>query len=106
MQANAIAVAWSMPAEQFRRPRAIARPLSVKIELVLDAEQRSEPRLTANSSTTPTNSGCSTGFMSNTNSRSPTVRITNAPKIEPMALPEPPNSDVPPITTAAIELSV
>ena len=29
-----------------------------------------------------------------------------APKIEPIAEPKPPNSDVPPITTAAIELSV
>ena len=44
--------------------------------------------------------------MSKTKSRSPTVRRTKAPKIEPMALPDPPNSDVPPITTAAIELSV
>ena len=34
------------------------------------------------------------------------VRSTKAPKIEPTALPEPPDSDVPPITTAAIEFSV
>ena len=34
------------------------------------------------------------------------VRSTKAPKIEPIALPAPPTSEVPPITTAAIELSV
>ena len=34
------------------------------------------------------------------------ARSTRAPKIEPMAPPEPPNSEVPPITTAAIEFSV
>ena len=39
-------------------------------------------------------------------SRSPMVRSTKAPKIEPMALPTPPISEVPPITTAAIEFSV
>jgi len=34
------------------------------------------------------------------------VRSTNAPKMVPIAPPEPPNSEVPPTTTAAIELSV
>ena len=34
------------------------------------------------------------------------VRKASAPKIAPMALPVPPNSDTPPSTTAAIEYSV
>ena len=34
------------------------------------------------------------------------ARITKAPNIEPIAPPVPPSSDVPPITTAAIEFSV
>ena len=34
------------------------------------------------------------------------MRKISAPKIEPIALPEPPNSEMPPMTTAAIELSV
>ena len=34
------------------------------------------------------------------------VRNISAPKIAPTALPEPPNSDTPPSTTAAIEYSV
>ena len=34
------------------------------------------------------------------------TRKIKAPKIEPIAPPVPPISDVPPITTAAIELSV
>ena len=34
------------------------------------------------------------------------TRRTSAPKIEPMAPPVPPSSEVPPMTTAAIEFSV
>ena len=34
------------------------------------------------------------------------VRSTNAPKMVPIAPPEPPYNEVPPTTTAAIELSV
>ena len=34
------------------------------------------------------------------------MRNMSAPKIAPIALPEPPNSDTPPSTTAAIEYSV
>ena len=34
------------------------------------------------------------------------VRNIKAPKIAPIALPEPPNSETPPSTTAAIEKSV
>jgi hypothetical protein len=34
------------------------------------------------------------------------VRRTSAPKIEPMKPPEPPNNEVPPMATAAIEFKV
>ena len=43
---------------------------------------------------TPWNSGCHSGSRSKTNSRSPIVRNAKAPKIEPIALPAPPASDV------------
>src|SRR6185436_6816690 len=67
---------------------------------------RTDPRQTAATSTIPWNSGCHKGSTLNTKRRSPIVRNISAPKIAPIALPEPPNSDTPPNTTAAIEYSV
>src|SRR5690606_23292628 len=64
------------------------------------------PRLTATSRTTPWKSGCHSGSKTKTKSRSPMVRKAKAPKMAPMALPRPPNSDTPPSTTAAIENNV
>src|SRR4029077_8282762 len=57
---------------------------------------RAEPTQTAASSTRPWKSGCQSGSRLNTNRRSPIVRNISAPKIAPIALPEPPNSDTPP----------
>ena len=54
----------------------------------------------------PSNSGCSSGAMSKMRKKKEITRRTRAPKIEPIAPPVPPSSEVPPITTAAIELSV
>src|SRR6266403_1460326 len=69
-------------------------------------KMRAAPRLTAVSRTMPWKRGCQSGGRSKTKSRSSIVRRTKAPKIEPMALPAPPKSEVPPMTTEAIELRV
>src|SRR5882672_1406777 len=66
----------------------------------------SAPMLTAASRISPSNSGCSSGAMSKMRKKKEITRRIMAPKIEPMALPVPPSSDVPPMTTDAIELSV
>ena len=81
-------------------------PSSIQSSRLRTRSSRSAPRHTAAISTMPWNSGCHSGSTLNTNSRSPIVRNISAPKIAPIALPEPPNSDTPPSTTAAIEYSV
>ena len=67
---------------------------------------RSAPMLTAASRMMPSKSGCSNGAMSKIRKKNEITRRISAPKIEPIALPVPPSSDVPPMTTAAIEFSV
>ena len=62
--------------------------------------------LTAASRIRPSNSGCSKGAMSKMRKKKEMTRKIMAPKIEPMALPVPPSSEVPPMTTEAMELSV
>src|ERR1700752_1266131 len=54
----------------------------------------------------PWKRGCHNGSTLNTNSRSPIERNISAPKIAPIALPDPPNSDTPPRTNGAIAYSV
>ena len=114
MQAKAVATAGSTRRKKAGRCGSGAgcfgrhvRASSEQVEPVADPEQPRRRRCeTASSSTTPWNSGCHSGSMSKTKSRSPMVRKASAPKIAPMALPLPPNSDTPPSTTAAIEYSV
>src|SRR5271169_6218573 len=72
----------------------------------LTRRTRSAPMLTAASKMMPSNSGCSSGAISKTRKKKEITRNMRAPKIEPIAPPVPPNSEVPPMTTAAIELSV
>src|SRR6267142_2571181 len=92
------------PIDSLQTPRHRAAPRNCSR---LGARRtRIAPRLTAPSRIRPWINGCMSGWMSKTKSRSLTVRKTNAPKIEPIAPPAPPISDVPPITTAAMELSV
>ena len=78
--------------------------LAVEINLVLDAQQPQRADADGQQQDHANEEGLkNTGLMSNTIRRSPTVRMTKAPKIEPMTLPTPPNREVPPITTAAME---
>ena len=56
----------------------------------LTRKSRAAPSETAASRTTPWNSGCHSGSRLKTNKRSPMVRNISAPKIAPIALPEPP----------------
>ncbi len=62
--------------------------------------------LTAASRMMPSNSGCSSGAMSKMRKKYEMTRRISAPNTEPIAPPLPPSSEVPPITTAAIEFKV
>src|SRR5689334_6078005 len=93
------------PGAPASRHRAMARQPYSSRRLRMRS-RRHEPRHTAPRSTSPWNSGCHSGSTLKTNSRSPIVRNMSAPKIAPIALPDPPNRDTPPSTTAAIEYSV
>src|SRR5450631_2837469 len=103
MQPNAEAIAGSMR----RRHRAHA-PLdaptgaaasasAIEVEPVAHPQQPQRAEA---------HGGGQSGSRLKTKSRSPMVRNISAPKIAPIALPEPPNSETPPSTTAAIEYSV
>ena len=62
--------------------------------------------LTAARRMIPSNSGCSSGAILKMRKKKEMTRRISAPKTEPIAPPVPPSSEVPPITTEAIELSV
>src|SRR6202034_4523434 len=64
---------------------------------------RSAPMLTAARRMSPSNRGWSSGAISKIRKKKEITRRMSAPKIEPIAPPVPPRSDVPPITTEAIE---
>src|SRR5215213_5433060 len=74
--------------------------------LFLRRSSLSPPMLTAARSTSPSKRGCRRGATSKMRKLNEIVRSTIAPIMDPMALPVPPRSDVPPMTTAAMEFSV
>src|SRR4029077_20955427 len=94
------------PLDRVRKPPLRIRAHGKSSSRLRTWNTLAEPTQTAARSTRPWKSGCQSGSRLNTNRRSPIVRNFSAPNIAPIALPEPPNNDTPPSTTAASENSV